>query len=123
MSGGQPALRSEIVAELDLASRHIVWHCTLCGDNGLIHGWEDTPWDRQHDAGAAPTSTRRRRHTDASSHRVPRRHPAEPQKTHNARHQRTADSRCLSASVPRVIASDRGFLAQIRRRRRFEKLL
>jgi hypothetical protein len=49
--------RGEIVAELDQASGHIVWHCPLCGDTGLIHGWEDTPWDRQHDAGAAPAST------------------------------------------------------------------
>jgi hypothetical protein len=27
----------------------------LCGDNGLIHGWEDTPWDRQHDTRAVTT--------------------------------------------------------------------
>ena len=53
---GRRRCRGEIVAELDRTSGHIVWHCPLCGDNGLIHGWEDTPWDRQHDAGAAPTS-------------------------------------------------------------------
>jgi hypothetical protein len=44
-----------IAAELDRTSGRIVWHCPLCGDNGLIHGWEDSPWDRQHDAGAAST--------------------------------------------------------------------
>ncbi len=55
-SPGRRRCRGEIVAELDRASGRIVWHCPLCGDNGLIHGWEDTPWDRQHDAGAAPTS-------------------------------------------------------------------
>jgi len=67
-SPGRRRCRSEIVAELDRTSGHIVWHCPLCGDNGLIHGWVDTPWDRQHDAGATPTTRRRRRqHTDASS--------------------------------------------------------
>jgi len=24
----------------------IVWRCARCGDNGLIHGWEGTAWDR-----------------------------------------------------------------------------
>ena len=54
-SPGRRRCRGDIVAELDQASAHIVWHCPLCGDNGLIHGWEATLWDRQHDAGAAPT--------------------------------------------------------------------
>jgi hypothetical protein len=53
---GRRRCRGEIVAELDRPSGQIVWHCPLCGDNGLIHGWEDTPWYRQHDAGAAPPS-------------------------------------------------------------------
>ena len=56
-SRGRRRCRGEIMAELDRASGHIAWHRPLCGDNGLIHGWEDTPWDRQHDAGAAPSST------------------------------------------------------------------
>jgi hypothetical protein len=51
--------RGEIVAELDHASGHIVWHCPLCGDNGLIQGWEDTAWDRRHDAGPGPTNMSR----------------------------------------------------------------
>jgi hypothetical protein len=58
-SPGRRRCRGAIVAKLDRASGHIIWHCPLCGDNGLIHGWEDTPWDRQHDAGAAPTNTSR----------------------------------------------------------------
>jgi hypothetical protein len=44
-----PALPRRDRAELDQVSGRIVWHCPLCGDNGLIHGWEDTPWERQHD--------------------------------------------------------------------------
>jgi hypothetical protein len=56
-SPGRRRCRGEIAAELDRTSGHIVWQCPLCGDNGLIHGWEDTPWDRQQDAGAVPTST------------------------------------------------------------------
>jgi hypothetical protein len=63
-SPGRRRCRGEIVAELDRASGHIVWHCPLCGDNGLIHGWEDTPWDRQGDAGAARRPRRRRPSTD-----------------------------------------------------------
>jgi hypothetical protein len=55
-SPGRHRCRREIIAELDRTSQYIVWHCPLCGDNGWIHGWDDTPWDRQHDAGAAPTS-------------------------------------------------------------------
>ncbi|MGQ0735814.1 MAG: hypothetical protein ACT4QD_19435 [Acidobacteriota bacterium] len=53
-SPGRRRCRGEIVAELDGASGHIVWQCPLCGDNGLIHGWEDTLWDRRRDAGAGP---------------------------------------------------------------------
>ncbi|MGH9199828.1 MAG: hypothetical protein ACRD2A_01175 [Vicinamibacterales bacterium] len=53
-SPGRRRCRGEIVAELDQTSGHIVWHCPLCGDNGLIHGWEDTRWDRQPDGDAVP---------------------------------------------------------------------
>ena len=55
-SPGRRRCRGEIIAELDRTSGYIVWRCPLCGDNGSIHGWEDTPWDRHHDAGAAPAS-------------------------------------------------------------------
>jgi hypothetical protein len=55
-SPGHRRYRGEVVAELDRPSGQIVWRCPLCGDNGLIHGWENTPWDCQHDAGAASPS-------------------------------------------------------------------
>lgn len=55
-SPGRRRCRGEIVAELDNASGHIMWRCPLCGDNGLIYGWEDTAWDRQRHARAGPTS-------------------------------------------------------------------
>jgi hypothetical protein len=47
----------EIAAELDSASGHIVWHCPTCGDDGVIHGWENTKWDRR---GGAPNQPTRR---------------------------------------------------------------
>jgi len=25
----------------------IVWECPVCGDTGMISGWEGTPWDRR----------------------------------------------------------------------------
>lgn len=25
----------------------ISWECPICCDQGIIHGWEDTPWDRR----------------------------------------------------------------------------
>ena len=37
---------SEIIAELNGASGYIEWLCMVCGDNGMIHGWEDTLWNR-----------------------------------------------------------------------------
>ena len=47
--------KSGLTFVLDRTSGYIEWHCALCGDNGLIHGWEDTPWDRQHDMSVVPT--------------------------------------------------------------------
>ena len=38
--------RGDIIAELDRTSGYIVWQCPLCGDNGMIHGWEETLWNR-----------------------------------------------------------------------------
>ena len=38
--------RGDIIAELDRLSGYIVWQCPLCGGNGMIHGWEDTLWNR-----------------------------------------------------------------------------
>jgi hypothetical protein len=53
-SPGRKRCRGEIVAELDRSSGHIVWHCSVCGDNGLIHGWEDTLWNRHGGVSANP---------------------------------------------------------------------
>jgi hypothetical protein len=39
----------------DRAAGHIVWQCPICGDYGLIHGWEDTLWNRQ--GGTRPESS------------------------------------------------------------------
>jgi hypothetical protein len=44
----------DIVAELDASSSHIVWQCPICGDRGLIHGWEETLWNRHGGARTAP---------------------------------------------------------------------
>ena len=54
-SPGRRRCRGEIIALLDRTSEYIEWHCPLCGDNGLIHGWQDTPWDRQQDTRSVPT--------------------------------------------------------------------
>lgn len=45
-SPGRRRCRGDIVAELDQSSGYIVWECPLCGDHGMIHGWEDTLWNR-----------------------------------------------------------------------------
>ena len=54
-SPGRRRCRGDIVAELDRPSGHIVWQCLICGDNGLIHGWEETLWNRG--GGARATSS------------------------------------------------------------------
>jgi hypothetical protein len=46
-SPGRRRCRGDIMAELDRRTRHIVWQCPWCGDNGLIHGWEETFWNRE----------------------------------------------------------------------------
>jgi hypothetical protein len=54
-SPGRRRCLGDLVAELDRASGHIVWQCPICGDNGVIHGWEDTLWNRQ--GGTRPGSS------------------------------------------------------------------
>lgn len=39
-SPGRRRCLGDIMAECDRTSGHIVWQCPVCGDNGLIHGWE-----------------------------------------------------------------------------------
>ncbi len=46
----------DIMADLDRTSGHISWQCPVCGDHGLIHGWEDTQWNR-HGGAAGPIDT------------------------------------------------------------------
>ena len=57
------AVVEEFIAQLDSTSGYIVWHCPLCGDNGTVHGWEDTLWNRDGGArpGTRPLGARRRR--------------------------------------------------------------
>lgn len=40
--------------ELNGASAYIEWRCTVCGDNGMIHGWEDTLGNRRGGSAAPP---------------------------------------------------------------------
>ena len=54
-SPGRRRCLGDIVAELDRASGYIAWQCPICGDNGLIHGWEDTLWNRH--GGTRPESS------------------------------------------------------------------
>lgn len=53
-SPGRRRCLGEIVAELNRANGYIEWRCTVCGDNGTIHGWEDTPWNRSGAAAVVP---------------------------------------------------------------------
>jgi hypothetical protein len=46
-SPGRRRCRGEIFAELDATSKEIVWQCPLCGDRGVVYGWEGTFWDRR----------------------------------------------------------------------------
>lgn len=46
-SPGRKRCLGEIIAELEPGSSKIVWHCSVCGDNGVIDGWQDTLWNRQ----------------------------------------------------------------------------
>lgn len=41
----------EIESYFDDGGRAIAWNCPLCGDNGYIHNWEGTRWDRRQDDG------------------------------------------------------------------------
>lgn len=52
-SPGRQRCPGEIFAELDSGSGQIAWRCSVCGDNGLIHGWEGTLWNRHGGARAS----------------------------------------------------------------------
>ena len=58
-SPGRRRCLGDIMAELDGAAGYISWQCPVCGDNGLIHGWEDTLWNRHGGAGVNANDTPR----------------------------------------------------------------
>lgn len=35
-----------ILADFERGTTNIIWHCSICGDRGLIHHWQGTPWDK-----------------------------------------------------------------------------
>ena len=35
-----------IRAGFEPATRNIIWACLLCSDNGVMHHWQNTPWDK-----------------------------------------------------------------------------
>ena len=37
-----------IAAWVDPDNLQIEWECSNCGDNGVIHHWQATPWDCSH---------------------------------------------------------------------------
>jgi len=54
-SPGRKRCLGEIIAELNRASGYIEWYCNVCGDNGMIHGWEDTLWNRSGPCATSPS--------------------------------------------------------------------
>jgi len=46
---GRRRCEGEIRAILDARTHEVLWSCPVCGDNGVIHHWEGTPWDTRPD--------------------------------------------------------------------------
>ena len=46
-SPGRRRCPGEILATFEPDGSTILWHCPVCGDNGVTRGWEGTPWDRR----------------------------------------------------------------------------
>jgi hypothetical protein len=46
-SPGRRRCRGEIMAERRPGTDAIAWECPVCGDRGLISGWQDTLWNRR----------------------------------------------------------------------------
>jgi hypothetical protein len=42
---GRRPCAGQIWAVIEVGSGRISWECPACGDNGVIHQWEGTPWD------------------------------------------------------------------------------
>jgi hypothetical protein len=45
-SSGRRRCPGTVFAQLESDGATIAWECPICGDNGIIHGWEGTMWDR-----------------------------------------------------------------------------
>lgn len=43
--GRRPCV-GRIRAVIEISSGQISWECSACGDSGIIHHWEGTPWDQ-----------------------------------------------------------------------------
>lgn len=56
-SPGRRRCLGDIMADLDRTSGHISWQCPVCGDHGLIHGWEGTLWNRHGGGCTVPSDT------------------------------------------------------------------
>lgn len=37
--------KGELSINIDEKSGHISWHCGICGDDGVVSGWEGLIWD------------------------------------------------------------------------------
>jgi hypothetical protein len=48
---------SYLSAEKD---QSIHWYCPVCGDNGVISGWQNSRWDRLASSGIVPPARRKR---------------------------------------------------------------
>jgi hypothetical protein len=45
---GRKRCAGEIIAcHVQQNALNIKWHCPVCGDNGIISGWQDANWDRR----------------------------------------------------------------------------
>lgn len=45
-SSGRRRCPGTVFAQLASDGTMIAWECPICGDNGIIHGWKGTMWDR-----------------------------------------------------------------------------
>jgi hypothetical protein len=43
---GRRPCAGRIWAMIEVGSGQISWECPACGDNGVLHQWEGTPWDQ-----------------------------------------------------------------------------
>lgn len=43
---GKKSCRGTISASFETGTTNIIWYCSACGDRGLIHHWQGTPWDK-----------------------------------------------------------------------------